>query len=837
MRERIIKAGVLSAVFVLAIIMFSHFTNKGSADTTIDMDSATFPTVSFVVEGYEVNVLPGYKNEMNIPMMRDAVTLLDSNECIRMNIQPYGQTIEAVTYELYSLDGTEKLYEQTKTQVEEVLVLEAADILEAEREAVLKLTIQTESEDAIYYYTRVKNSGQYYTKECMEFVENLHTNILNKTNTNDIKSVIESNAEGDNTTYGHVTINSDLEHVTWGDLEPQLQGDVKWSLEETNEVYTAIQLKYQVSCKGDNNEWETHNVREYFRVRYVDGEIYLLGYDRTMNQIFEASKQILSSKGVNLGISSEEIVYMTNDAGTISAFVKERELWCYDKEEDTLALVFSFVDTAREDLRNLYDQHAIHILSMDDVGNMTFGVYGYMNRGAHEGEVGAAIYYYDLSQNTVEEKVFIPTNQCFKIVEDELGQLAYYNEEQKLAYVLVDGILYKIHLQSSTKEVLVEGLSEGQYVTAKDGHLLAYQKGDNLMDTTEVVVLDLKSGKEQVITAEEGANIRPLGFMGDDFVYGFSTEADAGETIAGSEIIPMYKLEICDFDGNVLKTYEVDGVYMESVSIEANMITLNRVMKKNGTYKNIDNDYITNHTETRNGSISLQIYITDLKETQYRLEYESVIEDKKAKVLHPKQVIIHEPMTLAFESEEMQDSYYVYGMGEMLGSYAKAGEAIRHADKVEGVVTSSKQQLVWEKANKHAWYRNFEISRFNKKDGESSLEACLRQILNYEGVDFGDSLEAEDANAAVSVLNGHKELTGINLTGCSAKELRYFVGKGLPVIALTDRSSGVLLIGYDANTVTYADPSSGNIKSCTMEQMETMTEGSGNTYIGYVKSE
>ena len=42
---------------------------------------------------------------------------------------------------------------------------------------------------------------------------------------------------------------------------------------------------------------------------------------------------------------------------------------------------------------NLYDQHAIKIISMDKDGNTTFAVYGYMNRGEHEGEVGAAIYY------------------------------------------------------------------------------------------------------------------------------------------------------------------------------------------------------------------------------------------------------------------------------------------------------------------------------------------------------------------------------------------------------------------------------------------------------------
>ena len=94
-------------------------------------------------------------------------------------------------------------------------------------------------------------------------------------------------------------------------------------------------------------------------------------------------------------------------------------------------------------MRNLYDQHAIKIISMDKNGNTTFAVYGYMNRGEHEGEVGAAIYYFNLSQNVVEEKAFIPSNKSFAIAEEELGKLVYYNNEQNMLYVLVTELFIK----------------------------------------------------------------------------------------------------------------------------------------------------------------------------------------------------------------------------------------------------------------------------------------------------------------------------------------------------------------------------------------------------------
>ena len=63
----------------------------------------------------------------------------------------------------------------------------------------------------------------------------------------------------------------------------------------------------------------------------------------------------------------------------------------------------------------------------------------------------------------------------------------------------------------------------------------------------------------------------------------------------------------------------------------------------------------------------------------------------------------------------------------------------------------------------------------------------------------------------------------------------YLMDKGVPVIALKDSSKAVLLVGYDAKTVTYIDPSSGATRGSTIEDMDEMLSGSGRTFIGYIK--
>ena len=76
--------------------------------------------------------------------------------------------------------------------------------------------------------------------------------------------------------------------------------------------------------------------------------------------------------------------------------VYKRQLWNYNRDRDEVSLVFSFADAENTDIRNMLMQHDIKILNVDEKGNTTFAVCGYMNRGSHEGETGSAVYYRSL---------------------------------------------------------------------------------------------------------------------------------------------------------------------------------------------------------------------------------------------------------------------------------------------------------------------------------------------------------------------------------------------------------------------------------------------------------
>lgn len=813
MKKRVIKIGVLIIVFAAALVISSLVLNRGSDDEIVDMGAPALPRISFTVDGRQVNILSGYVGDMEITAMRDTITPLESDGTLQMNLEADGNEISSIKYEVYSLDGGEtyKTGELENVTPEEPMALELNDALgESVQEAVLKV-ILTVGEEDISYYTRIERPDEITAAGALEFAQDFHTKALEKSAAEELAVYLEPGEESDNSTYQTVNIHSDITHIQWGDLNPEVQGEVRWSIKESNSVYTSLLAKYQVSCEDDNGEVQMYDIKEFFRVRLSGDTVYLLDYNRDMQQVFNANLTVLDEDGIQFGIASNDIQYMTSDDDTIVAFVRERDLWLYDQDTDELSQVFSFSNQEGQDERSRNDQHAVRIISLDDSGNMAFAVYGYMNRGIHEGEVGVGIYYFNIDSNAIEEKAFIPSTKSFAIAEDELGKMVYYNHEQEMLYVLADGTLYQINLKNDDQTVLAEDLEDGQYAVSDDGHLMAYQTGGSLYTASEVTVMNLENGDQNTIQASEGDAVRPLGFVNGDFIYGKISSDDAGTMVSGEEITPMYEIEIRNSNNEAMASYSFtdSGIYITDILVEGNMVTLNRVKKSGNVYQSTDQEFITNNEERSDSTIALESYTTERMQSQMRLTFENGIKDTEPKVLRPNELVSGEPLTITLGGGSEGVKYYVYGMGELEGIYDRAGYAIQEAEEISGVVISSDQAYIWEKGNRDLAYST-EAETFRRQEGESSLEACERYMEQY---------------------NAHQ----VDLTGCTLDQVLYVINKGCPMIALTNADHAILLTGYTRTDITYIDPDTGEEQTVGVGEMEKMVQGSGNTFIGYIQ--
>ncbi len=809
--KKLRDAAVLVLVFIVAVIGFSYYTNKGNDNMTADMGAATFPQISFSYNGYVLNTLSGFVRAMDITAMRDTITPVSAGR-VEGTIQAYENEIRKAGYTVYSLDGKEKLREGTFDHGSENFTLDLNGMVSAEAEWVLEIVLNTGGDQNVYFYTRLADAADANLGESLDYIRSFHDNAMNKVEGAGIGAAIEPEANADNATFQHVTIHSDFDHVSWGELEPMVEKGERWSIKEMNGDSLSVELEYMVRCKGEENETDQYRVEEFFRVRHVPGSqtTYLLDYDRTMEQIFDVTKHMLSENGIVLGIVPQDVPYLVSENGSEVSFVVANELWNYSKDTDEISLVFSFTDVENTDVRNMVPHHEIKLLGIDEDGGTMFAVCGYMSRGTHEGEVGVAIYKYSSKKNSVEEKAFISSNKSYGFAVCELSSMVYYSMEQNKLYVMLKGTLYEFDLAKGDSQTLASGLGDGQYVVSEDGRLVAWQEGEELNAATRVTVRNLETGTERNVECAGDECIRPLGFVKNDFVYGVARTADTGRTISGEVTVPMYKVEIQNGKGKTVKTYQVEGIYVLDTVFDVNMITLNRATKEGETYTGTTSDYITNNREKEASNIYLKTYATELKETQVRLVYNDGISDREPKVLKPKQILTEDTGEISFDDVSYAGRYFVYGYGKLQGIYDQAGEAIREADRYSGCVVDSDQAYIWEQGNR---------SRQHFVEGKDDM---IR--------DIADRLKQRQAPVEIiKELNGGRAL---DLSGCTADMLLYLLDRDDPVIGMLNAQSAVILVGYTEGSVIYVNADSNERLSVPIGEMDQMTAGSGNTYIG-----
>lgn len=834
-KKKGIRIGILTVIFIVAVIFFGYLTNKGNTNMSAAMESATLPTIHFVTEGYEVNSLAGYVTDMEITSMRDTLTMV-TDQLLHMSIQAYEQEIQKVTWQVFTLDGQNCLQKETIDGAEQCdLQFYDNGMLDVER--VLKVTLHMSEKD-VYYYTRIKDSDDCNYSECVKFAKEFQEKAFAGSDKEHLETYLESSAGGNADGFHKVTLASSVEYLTWGDLKPELASDIRLEVKECNETYTSLMLTYRAQCKEDEARTCEYDIEEFYRVRVYNGKTYLMDYERTMEQSFEGNEQSISAKGIELGIASEKLEYQCNSAGTIVAFVQNDELWTYDSTENEFSFVFGFAEAEKEDERNYFNRHEIHINSIDEQGNVLFYVLGYMNRGPHEGETGIAIYYFENLKSSITEKAFVSSKKGYEVMREELGTCIHYSIQKNILYVMLDGYLYQVDMNENTKQLLVRGLTEEQYVLSEDGNLLLYQNaGPQNKYSDKLIFLNLDTGLSFEIKASQGEYLKPAGFINEDLVYGFMKSEDAGVTLTGESLLPMYALEIMTQEQKIVKNYQVENVYIQEVSIMDNVLEMERVMKNDATYRAIEADYITSNEESEASSIWLTAATDEIHGKVQRLQFSEGLDTVSVRLMKPKFALQEKRLKVSFDEAKMKGHFYVYARGWLQASYDNAGEAIRHANELRAVVISSEQAYVWERGNWPSADEIEGISTFLVEEGENTVEACIAKIIEKEGIapEVNVRQKLADGKTIVEILSDYSGGEGMDLTGCSMEELQYTLSKEKPIIAMVGADDAILLTGYNKTNIAYIDPVTGSKKIVTKERMQQMTEPYGSVFFGYVK--
>lgn len=838
---------VLLLIFVGTIFFVNKINNSGVEEVSVEMEQATLPIVYVRYDEDFINTLHGYTGKVDTTYFRDTITPMDYGKTIELWADQSSDVYEAYEYELRSqyqgdliengvvtelnhADGYDKIRITFRTDLEEL------------QEYVLVLKAMSGEEVVVRYYTRVVVENDFHASDLLQFVENFNNAIFDKSKAEQvITKSIEPNEDGNNEYLSEVNIHSSFETITFAELEPTRLTKPIPSIKEIDDSYAIIQLKYMISAK-ENKVLENYYVTEDYRVRYVDKDnVYLLDYNRTQEAMFTTDNVDITSNTFKIGVTSEDnFQYMTSDKERKVAFTQARQLWYYDYNGGTITNVYGFCqDDNYTDRRVTYDENNIKILRMSDQGDITFAVYGYMNRGEHEGKVGISVYQFTAEKDKMQEVLFIENNKPYNILKEDMETLLYLNEDGEFYYFDNDCVV-KVDTNTLQSEIFIEDVLNEHLAVSEDNHLIGYPNHllPEKTDMATVLNLDTKESKE--IQANAGERLETIGFVDEDLVLGRIREGDIEVALDKTVTCPISTIDIIDQDCNVVKTYGSTGVYVINATAKDGVVYLDRVRKINGEFEATTQNFITYKEEEVTDQVTTAYKYTDKAYNQLYMTFPDYIYiAEKPKLMITKTAVNENDTTVKITFDHTNKKFYAYGQGKYMTDYLNLNEAVRVAYENAGVVLDENGVIVWRKIAVKDYHTVADkIKIYTVSDISDTLAACIYMMGIYEGKNPEYSAMQEDIANDVPVEDIILRYTGrqgTDITGCDFENGLYYLCKDAPVITRFADGTYVLVTSYNGQKIRYINPLEDTDIVESREEFEQKVKDSGNVFISYVR--
>ena len=838
---------VLICIFFGSIFVVNKIHNAGVEEVSVEMEQATLPIVYVRYEETFINTLHGYTGKVDTTYFRDTITPMDYGQTIELWADQGSENYDGYEYELRSqyqgdLIENGEVTEQQHDEGYDKIRITFRTQLEELQEYVLVLKAMSGEDTAVRYYTRVVVENDFHAGKLLEFVGNFNDALFDKEKAEEIiTKSIEPNEDGNNEYLSQVNIHSSFDTITFANLNPARLTKPIPGIKEIDDSYAIIQLKYMISAT-ENKVLENYYVTEDYRVRYVDEKtVYLLDYNRNQEALFTTDNVDITANCFKMGVVDEEdFQLVTADEEEKAAFVQARQLWYYDYKGGTITNVYGFCqDDNYTDSRVTYDENNIKILRMSDEGNLTFAVYGYMNRGEHEGKVGISVYQFDAEKDRMQEVLFIENNKPYNILKDDMETLLYLNKDGEFYYFDNDCIV-KVDTTTLQSEIFIEDVLNEHLAVSEDNHLIGYPNQMLPENTDKATVLDLDTKESREITADVGERLETIGFVDKDLVLGKIREGDIETALDGTVTCPISSIDIIDENNKVVKDYGTTGVYVMNATAKDGVVYLDRVRKINGVFEPTTQDFITYKEEEQGDRITTAYKFSDNAYNQMYMSFPNymfVVE--RPKLMITRAAVNEEDTTVKITFDHTNKKYYAYGQGRYMTDYLSLNEAVRVAYENAGVVLDENGVIVWRKIAVKDYHTVADkIDLYTVSDVEDTLAACIYMMGVYEEKNPEFSAMQQDLADGVppeQVILKYTGRQGTDITGCDFENGLYYLCKDAPVITRFADGTYVLVTSYNGQKIRYINPLETPDIVEPREEFEQKVRDSGNVFISYVR--
>ena len=794
---------ILAGIFLVAVIAFVLFRQGASVSHdevySSTLEEARLPVVWVEMCGRKMNCMRGHTSEVSFDETYDSLTLLPENRNLTLYVEGGAVNVIGAKYEIRSTD-LEQLVEQTdvkdmvKDETGTKLYVPIQNLIIKGKEYRLDIALTDPDGRDIHYYTRIMQTDEnQLASDMIDLMQEFSSKNFNYDLAKDNTIYVETDGTADDTTLAFTNLKSTFNSLALNALKltPSDNKDIRLCTYDGNTG--EVCMSYIATRALSDGTSEEYEISETCTMRMGLTRIYMLNYSRNIREIYKGEGSV-SGKRIMLGINEEdELDCITTEDDSLTYFVSTRDLWSLNTQTSAIKSIFSFRSNSSDDMVSGYRHHGIKLVDCAENGDLTFLLYGYMNRGVHEGSIGMSLMKYSVEKDTVSEVFFIPISRTFESIAKDVEEFSYLSQSD-IYYAKVDGNFYAIDTKDGSYITLAQNLDTGNYAINKSMQKLAWQEENEAFGSAIINIFDMDSGKKQEIRSTDGLILKAEGFIGRDIVISMHDRQDAWKINGVVRSIPANAVQIMDENLNILKRYERESEYVGDINVHDGRVNM-QLLKKTaaGTYTKSTEDTIVSSTESPERREDIGSYNDDFKERVFYIQLNDDVRRSTVKVAAHTDIeeggALIDDITL-----EDDDRYFAYGDNDLLAV----------TDSVSSAINSAYDKM-----------------------------GCVR----YKGA----IIYNRPAMVTSRIIDGVADVTGDILTqrangelfdlyGITLREALYYVSLKYPVLAYTDDGRAVAIYAYDKTTVSLFDLNAKEREYWNQEQAAEMFARSGGDF-------
>ena len=761
---------IIVIIFVISIIAFNFFSYFDLLPKTTyytENEESAFPVLYIYRNEKRLNEMRAYQEVNYSDTANQNITLLQDERELNILSVNNGNIINEIEYEVRE-KTTNKLIERTRLGIdtseedETIFKMQIQNLIRQNESYLLIINVNLGAKQ-VHYFANIMSKPKNRLDEVLDRVEAWTKSTFDDAEARSIVQYLETNKNVDQRQLHDVSIESSYEQITWANTNMELISDLVFDVYQVQDYSFNINIRYLTKSKNDKENYYYTNV-DQFVLRWDDRRYYYMKFNRDTEELTNIDNKPFDDekKRFYIGVTDpNDFVKIESANKKYFAFAKNKEIYFYDSEKNSIKAIYSKRPDTREKFLHMSQDYDVKIMEVSDEGNVKFIKYGYEMEGINEGYIGIDLYEYTNELDVVEEKIFIPVFTTYQNLKYDVEKLCIV-KDNRVIFKNYNNV-YSVDIDLAESILLAENFEETRFAASPDNKYFAYN-----VDLTHINIYDIDESRFINLEANKGENIQVITFMNDDVFYAVSNAGNVW--VEDSKIIgrPCHEIVVKNVHSGEEKHFNEKDRYQYNFVDEGVVLRYNKYSRNGNHYTFITNDVIVNNYFEES---EIQYpFLEEYTRNKLRIGYLNM-EKKGLRFEKTTKLARKESEPLIFDTREIKedDIYYVYNSGKLVKKLKVLSDAVDAIRNQYGYVKLNNKWTCYNRANKG------NVSYLRQDD--SILE-------NLEG--FKENFYLKDNKILV-----------MNVTGVTERDLEYYISLKEKIAVFRNDTFLFFITGYD----------------------------------------